>query len=104
MDEVCATFYPVIVDDRLSVSYEALSSANHPLDFAQKILNLLDEKNHELNSFCDYRRELVLAAAKESTERWKSGKTLSSVDGVPAAVKDQLAIVGHTRKNGLDLE
>ena len=75
-----------------------------PLDIAQKILNLLDEKNHELNSFCDYRRELVLAAAKESTERWKAGKTLSKVDGVPAAVKDQLATVGHTRKNGLDLE
>ena len=46
----------------------------------------------------------MLAAAKESTERWKSGKTLSKVDGVPAAVKDQLAVVGHTRKNGLDLE
>ena len=32
MDQVCATFYPVIVDDRLSVSYEGkfqtLSSVN----------------------------------------------------------------------------
>lgn len=79
------------------------SGAFTPLDIAERILAVLDEKNNELNAFCDYRREFVLAAAQASTERWKTGKQLSVVDGVPTAVKDQLAVVGHTRKNGLDL-
>jgi len=139
LEEISATFYPVIVDDRINLSYSELQNRpdlpdlSHvlnaptnedgfvvrdvkfytdgykagkftPLDIAERILAILDEKNDELNAFCDYRREYVLKAAQESTDRWKAGKQLSIVDGVPIAVKDQLAVIGHTRKNGLDME
>ena len=46
------------------------------------------------------RADLILAAAEESTARYKAGKPLSPLDGVPIAVKDQLEITGYEYTKG----
>ena len=40
---------------------------------------------------------LVLAAAEASTARWKAGKPLSALDGVPVAIKDEVDLEGYRK-------
>ena len=42
--------------------------------------------------------------AASSTERWKSGRQWSDLDGVPALVKDHIFVNGLTSRNGLAFE
>ncbi|KAH8673924.1 amidase signature domain-containing protein [Xylariales sp. PMI_506] len=46
-------------------------------------------------------RDIVLKAAKESTERYAQGKPLSAIDGVPFGVKDDLDVKGYIAHKGL---
>jgi Asp-tRNA(Asn)/Glu-tRNA(Gln) amidotransferase A subunit family amidase len=51
-------------------------------------------------SFTETRIELVRRAAEASTRRWKAGKTLGILDGVPFAVKDDVDVHGYKRHVG----
>ena len=51
---------------------------------------------------CEYFPDQIRAQARESAARYESGKTLGPLDGVPIAMKDQLDIEGHRRRNGLE--
>ena len=55
--------------------------------------------------FLEIKPSLVLEAAEASTSRWKAGKQLSALDGVPVAIKDEVDIEGYkkTHATGLDL-
>jgi len=46
-------------------------------------------------AFVDSKVDLVLKAAAESTERYKAGKPLGVLDGVPIAIKDETDIEGY---------
>ena len=48
----------------------------------------------------DYAEEAALAEAADSEERWREGKPLGPLDGVPWAVKEQTAVRGMPRKGG----
>jgi Asp-tRNA(Asn)/Glu-tRNA(Gln) amidotransferase A subunit family amidase len=50
--------------------------------------------------YCD---EQARADAEASTARWRSGKTLGPLDGVPIAVKEELAVRGLPTRGGTDL-
>ncbi|KKA30620.1 hypothetical protein TD95_000854 [Thielaviopsis punctulata] len=50
---------------------------------------------HSLAWF-DSKERIVLAAAAESTERYRQGRPLSPLDGVPTAVKDEYDLDGYT--------
>ncbi|KAI1112733.1 amidase signature enzyme [Nemania sp. NC0429] len=55
----------------------------------------------QLNAFCReawadaYQQESVLAAAKASTERYRQGKPLGLLDGVPIGVKEDTEVEGY---------
>ncbi len=49
---------------------------------------------------CD---EEARASAAASSERWRAGKTLGPLDGVPIAVKEELAVRGLPVRGGTDL-
>ncbi|KAK6832475.1 hypothetical protein RU639_003928 [Aspergillus parasiticus] len=51
-------------------------------------------------AFVDSRVDLVLAAAEESTRRYKEGRPLGLFDGVPAAVKDEFDLDGYRTNMG----
>lgn len=48
-------------------------------------------------AFLEVKRDLVLKAAEASTQRYKEGKPLSVLDGVPVAVKDEAEVRGYKR-------
>jgi Asp-tRNA(Asn)/Glu-tRNA(Gln) amidotransferase A subunit family amidase len=64
-----------------------------PLEAARRVLAAVEaseEGNAPLRAFIAINREDVLRQADEATERIKSGKELSMLDGVPIGVKDEI--------------
>ena len=55
-------------------------------------------------AFLDTKVELVRKAAEGSTARWKAGKPLSPLDGVPMAVKDEADLTGYKKCSGSKLD
>jgi Asp-tRNA(Asn)/Glu-tRNA(Gln) amidotransferase A subunit family amidase len=49
---------------------------------------------------CEYADALALAEADESTKRWKEGRALGSLDGVPWAVKEETSVKGLPSRLG----
>lgn len=68
-----------------------------PVDAAEAALTRAEARNADLNAFAVIDREGALTAAGASRARWKAGRPLSAVDGVPTTIKD----IVHC--NGLDV-
>lgn len=75
-----------------------------PSDVAEALLPLIRrdiaQRSPHSTSFTESRIELVRQAAEASTKRWKTGKPLGILDGVPFAVKDDLDVKGYKRHIG----
>ncbi|KAF1971684.1 glutamyl-tRNA amidotransferas-like protein subunit A [Bimuria novae-zelandiae CBS 107.79] len=75
-----------------------------PSDVVEALLPLIrrDAANRSPHStaFIDTRVDLVTQAAEASTRRWKEGKPLGVLDGVPFGAKDDLDVKGYKRYNG----
>ncbi|KAK4091788.1 amidase [Purpureocillium lilacinum] len=95
-----------------AADYHALykSGAATPLQVAQALLPLtLPSKDaggkpgRYENAWADAHGNegLALEAARASTERWKAGKPLGVLDGVPVGVKDDVAVAGYRNHYGL---
>jgi aspartyl-tRNA(Asn)/glutamyl-tRNA(Gln) amidotransferase subunit A len=72
-----------------------------PLEVAKRVLALaahLDEEG--FGPLCDVLERDVLRDAQASTERYARGAPLSEFDGVPYAVKEQIAVAGLPRRLG----
>ena len=75
-----------------------------PIDVANTLLPLIRRDSsspgpHSI-AFLESEVELVKRAAEASTARYASGKPLSSLDGVPVAVKDEVEMKGYRRTCG----
>ncbi|TVY18978.1 Fatty acid amide hydrolase [Lachnellula arida] len=81
-----------------------LSGELTPLAVAESLLPLIrrdaEPRSHHATSFISTNIDMVLAAAKASTERYKAGTPLSIIDGVPAAVKDECDVAGYRTTSG----
>ena len=83
-----------------------------PLDVAEYLLPLITrEKGGKAANvgtyavaYLDVQFEIVRAAARASTERFRAGKPLSVLDGVPVAVKDEVNLKGHSKSLGSALD
>ncbi|KXJ87580.1 amidase signature domain-containing protein [Microdochium bolleyi] len=81
-----------------------LSGEVTPLDVAHAILPFIRRDTsppglhslgwHEVNV------DLILAAARASTERYASGQSLGPLDGVPSVIKDEYDMTGYTTTLG----
>lgn len=49
---------------------------------------------------CEYADDAAMTEATESERRWREGKPLGPLDGVPWAVKEQTAVRGMARRGG----
>lgn len=87
-----------------------LSNALTPLDVAEYLLPLITRTGKRDNvskyavAYIGVQPELVRAAARASTERYKAGKPLSALDGVPLAVKDEVNLKGYSKSLGSSLD
>jgi Asp-tRNA(Asn)/Glu-tRNA(Gln) amidotransferase A subunit family amidase len=74
------------------------SGKTTPLEVAEKVIFSIvssDQSKPPLRAFIALYREDVMAQAQASTDRYKAGKPLSFLDGVPVAVKDELSLVPY---------
>ena len=79
-----------------------------PLQVAEALMPLIrrDVPNATKHSvaFLDTKVDIVRKAAEESTARYKTGKPLSPLDGVPTAVKDEEDLTGYKKCSGSRLD
>ena len=58
-----------------------------PRGMAENLIRNIDRSHREINPFLDLSIESIRKQAADSAARYKSGKLLSAVDGVPVVVK-----------------
>lgn len=85
-----------------------LSGDLTPLDVVEYLLPLIKRDGKQTNkysvAYLDVQPEIVRAAARASTERYRAGNPLSALDGVPIAVKDEVNLAGHSRSLGSKID
>ncbi|KAF2716269.1 amidase signature enzyme [Polychaeton citri CBS 116435] len=92
--------FPSILD-----YHEAYKSGRiTPTAVAKALLPLIrrdvtTQSSHSL-AFLQTRVDLVMKAAEASTERYKQGRPLSPIDGVPVAVKESIDVTGYKKTGG----
>lgn len=89
--------------------HEAYTSGTlTPSDVVEFLLPLITRHGKGVSKYAvaylDVQPEIVRAAARASTERYRAGKPLSMLDGVPVAVKDEVNLKGHKRCLGSKLD
>ena len=71
-----------------------------PRAFLDRGLAALHEREPAVHAFVAYDLAAARTQADASTERWRAGKTLSAIDGLPVAIKDCFDVRGYpTRVN-----
>ncbi|KAK7541214.1 amidase signature domain-containing protein [Phyllosticta citribraziliensis] len=75
-----------------------------PTRVAEVLLPLIrrdvEKPSEHSKAWLDVRPDLILAAAAASTQRYKEGKPLGLLDGVPVTVKDEVDLAGHRKSIG----
>lgn len=93
-----------------SADFQALYKSGKitPSDVVECLLPLIQRDQNPQGQFSvgfiSSKADLVRAAAKASTERYKEGKPLSALDGVPLAIKDEVHLSGYKRTLGSRLD
>ena len=82
-------------DDLWALSAEQLRETYRlhnvsPVEASRSILERLSALDPLLNAFCFVDPDQVIRQAQQSEERWRSGRPLSALDGIPVSVKDNL--------------
>jgi aspartyl-tRNA(Asn)/glutamyl-tRNA(Gln) amidotransferase subunit A len=70
-----------------------------PVDVLQAVMERVARLNPALNAFVVMNPQ-ALAAAAESAMRWRSGRPIGPLDGVPVTVKDLLDLAGFPTRRG----
>ena len=64
------------------------------VDLTQAYLNRIDRYDGAINAFIQVRPEEALKQAGIADERRKAGRSLSAIDGIPIALKDNIDLKG----------
>ncbi len=65
-----------------------------PVEVVEALLARIDAWEPRINAMYLVHRESALATARESAERWRAGRPLSPIDGVPVTLKENLYTKG----------
>ena len=71
-----------------------------PLEVCEHLLDRLGDDRINCNAFAHVDAQGALAAARESAARWREGRPLGPLDGIPVAVKDVLDVAGMPTRFG----
>src|SRR5215813_4719601 len=72
----------------LSATQRFASGGDTPRDFLERCLTDLATLEPKIGAFVHLGLESARVAADQSTARWRSGKPLSPIDGMPVGIKD----------------
>lgn len=76
------------------------SGALTPSDLADRHLGRIAEVEQRLCAFQIVDSDGARAMAAEADHRWRAGRPLSPLDGVPITIKDNVDVAGHPTRNG----
>ncbi|ONI78622.1 amidase [Actinosynnema sp. ALI-1.44] len=65
-----------------------------PVEVAESVLARIAANEPTLKAFYTHDPEAVLAAARESEQRWQAGSPQGTLDGVPVTIKENIATEG----------
>ena len=71
-----------------------------PVDVARACLAQIAKHDHAVNAMCRVEEKAALTQAEASAARWKKGKALGPLDGVPVLIKDLLLVKGWPTLRG----
>jgi aspartyl-tRNA(Asn)/glutamyl-tRNA(Gln) amidotransferase subunit A len=71
-----------------------------PVEATRAVLARIDQLNPLLNAFCHLAPEEALAAARASEARWREGRPMGVLDGVPTSIKDLILTKGWPTLRG----
>ncbi|HYD07280.1 MAG TPA: amidase [Reyranella sp.] len=74
-----------------------------PVETMKAVLARSEAVNPVLNAFCLVDADAALAVARASERRWKKGKPLSPIDGVPVSIKELVRAKGWPASMGSKL-
>ncbi len=74
-----------------------------PREFLERSLAALDAWEPKIGAFVTLDRAGARAQAERSTERWRAGKPLSPIDGMPIGIKDIIETIDMPTQNGSPL-
>ena len=66
------------------------SGADDPRAYLERCLDVINERESTVQAFSHLNIDAARAAADESTSRWREGRQLSAIDGMPVGIKDLL--------------
>ena len=72
----------------LTATAKFASGDDNPREFLERCLKALDTWEPQIGAFVTLNLPAARAAADASTARWRAGKPLSAIDGMPIGIKD----------------
>lgn len=66
------------------------NGSDTPIAYLERCLEVVAAREPVVQAFASLNEEAARAAAEASTKRWKEGKPLSAIDGMPVGIKDLL--------------
>jgi len=79
------------------------SGSDTPRKFLERSLELLESWEPRIGAFVTTNLPAARAAAERSAERWRAGKPLSPIDGMPVGIKDIIETVDMPTEMGSPL-
>jgi len=71
-----------------------------PVEATRAVLARIERLNSKLNAFCHVAPEEALQSARGSEQRWRDGRPMGPLDGVPASIKDLILTRGWPTRRG----
>ncbi len=87
----------------LSTTSDFLTGIDSPRKFLERCLEALDVWEPKIGAFVALNIEGARAAADRASERWKSGRPASAIDGMPIGIKDVIETVDMPTQMGSPL-
>src|SRR5579863_6511870 len=98
-----ATQTKPVMRSYLAAAAEFASGKQTPRQFLESSLALLEQWEPRIGAFVCTNLPAARAAAERSTERWRAGKPLSAIDGMPVGIKDIIETVDMPTEMGSPL-
>jgi Asp-tRNA(Asn)/Glu-tRNA(Gln) amidotransferase A subunit family amidase len=87
----------------LSATARFASGADTPRDFLERCLAEIEKLEPKIGAFVHLNLNGARTAADQATARWRAGKPLSKIDGMPVGIKDIIETDDMPTENGSPL-
>jgi Asp-tRNA(Asn)/Glu-tRNA(Gln) amidotransferase A subunit family amidase len=87
----------------LPATVDFTNGKDSPRAFLERCIGELDAWEPRIGAFVTLNLAAARTAADRSTERWRAGKPLSSIDGMPVGIKDIIETIDMPTENGSPL-